>query len=191
MTMYVRVRATLDLRQHQGDGNIYGVHQRILCVRSAKFVPDLRAHSATAKQRLFAVSDFYYKLGRHRENDYGRETEVNSHVSESSEDNRYLESKGGEEIVQNHSQQRNQTGSCATALTVRTEEEKKPAPSRKRYGEKLISRPESGDPAYAYLNPGTKGMAKKTSSGEVSGRESGRRTNFLSSLFRFTGSLKW
>ena len=75
-----------------------------------------------------------------------RETEVNSHVSESSEDNRYLESKGGEEIVQNHSQQRNQTGSCATALTVRTEEEKKPAPSRKRYGEKLISRPESGDP---------------------------------------------
>ena len=148
--MYVRVRATLDLRQHQGDGNIYGVHQRILCARSAKFVPDLRAHSATAKQRLFAVSDFYYKLGRHRENDYGRETEVNSHVSESSEDNRYLESKGGEEIVQNHSQQRNQTGSCATALTVRTEEEKKPAPSRKRYGEKLISRPET---LRTYLNP--------------------------------------
>ena len=48
------------------------MHQHNLCVRSATLVPDLRARSATAKQRLFAVSDFYYKLGRHREGDTHR-----------------------------------------------------------------------------------------------------------------------
>ena len=49
---------------------IGGIHQPILCVRSAKLVPDLRALCATAKQHLSGVADFYYKLGRHREREY-------------------------------------------------------------------------------------------------------------------------
>ena len=110
-------------------------------------VPDLRALGATAKQHLSGVADFYYKLGRHRERArlQKEETEANSHVSE---EITVTWKKGGREMARNHLRRGEIKRDHAWqphSLFAQMEQEKKDEQRHhaRRYGEKLISRPDS------------------------------------------------